>query len=161
MADYYVVHGKYAFFYGGPLSQWFKCKIIDGNLVFNCTEQMMMYRKAELFRDEESMNLIMEEKFPKKQKLLGRQVKGFDSRLWHKEAQNIVYRNNLLKFSQNYELKDILLSAGDLIFVEASPYDKVWGIGRNIDYPYLGDKNKWLGTNWLGSILTEIKQYFR
>lgn len=160
MAEDYVAHGKYACFYGGPLSQWYKCKIIDGNLIFNCTEQMMMYRKAERFRDKDTMNLIMGEMSPKKQKLLGRNVKGFDPEVWHNEAQNIVYRNNMLKFSQNRELKKILLSAGDLIFVEASPNDKIWGIGRSIDYPFLDDKNKWQGTNWLGNILTDIKQYF-
>ena len=92
MAEHYVVYGKYAFFYGGPLSQWFKCKIIDGNLIFNCTEQMMMYRKAELFRDDDTKNLIMEEMSPQKQKLLGRNVKGFDPKSWDNVAQKIVYR---------------------------------------------------------------------
>ena len=72
MEGNFVVRGKYAFFYGGPLSQWYKCKIIDDNLEFNCTEQMMMYRKAELFNDTESMKLILDEKSPKEQKLLGK-----------------------------------------------------------------------------------------
>lgn len=154
----FVVHGEYACFYGGNLSQWHKCKIVDGDLVFNCAEQAMMYRKAELFGDYDAMTKIMEVQEPKEQKALGRKVKNFDKDIWNANAQEIVYRNNLLRFQQNGYLKDMLLSAANFTFVECSPYDKIWGIGRGMDYPYLADKSKWDGLNWLGYALTRVKE---
>ena len=33
------------------------------------------------------------------------------------------------KFGQNAELQELLLSPGDAILLEASSYDRIWGIG--------------------------------
>lgn len=154
---FFQVHGNYACFYKSKVSQWHMCKIKDGDITFNCAEQAMMYRKAELFNDEKSMKLILQSDSPREQQLLGRKVKNFNLDIWNQNAREIVYQNNLLRFSQNEYLKEILLSAGDLTFVEASPYDKIWGIGRGMDYPYLADRSKWLGKNWLGFTLTRVK----
>ena len=42
--------------------------------------------------------------------------------------------------------------------MEASPTDRIWGIGLSKDDPRASDRNKWRGTNWLGEILTEVRE---
>lgn len=153
----YVVHGEFACFFKSKLSQWHMCTIKDGDLTFNCAEQMMMYRKAELFGDHEMMKRILESDNPKEQKDLGRKVRGFDKDVWNSQCRDIVFRNNVLRFSQNEYLKEILLSAKGLTFVECSPYDTIWGIGRGMDYPHLDNPDMWRGLNWLGLALTFVR----
>jgi predicted NAD-dependent protein-ADP-ribosyltransferase YbiA (DUF1768 family) len=37
------------------------------------------------------------------------------------------------KFSQNEKLKDLLLSTGDAVLIEDSPFDQHWGVGKRGD----------------------------
>lgn len=157
----YHIHGEYACFYPGPFSQWYKSPIQDGELTFTCAEQMLMYRKAKLFNDGDVMHMIMRTNNPREHKHLGRQVKNYKNDVWVKVRQEIAVQNNFLKFTQNEELKKLLLSTGDLTLVEASPYDIIWGIGRGLDFPYLANKNQWRGQNILGYALTEVKRRIR
>ena len=62
----------------------------------------------------------------------------------------------MCKFYQDERLYRLLLLAGNRTFVEASPYDRIWGIGMDINDPYLLDVGSW-GLNLLGKILTSIK----
>ena len=88
----------------------------------------MMAGKAELFDDQETREKILASRSPKQIKELGRRVKGFDQATWDKAKFSIVLNGNWCKFSQNMELKAFLLSTGDAILAEASPYDGIWGI---------------------------------
>ena len=94
-------------------------------------EQYMMYKKTELFNDDRTAAEIMSVSDPKQIKALGRKVKNFREEIWNQYKFEIVVRGNILKFSQNKELKEFLLSTNDAVLVEASPYDKVWGGGLN------------------------------
>lgn len=65
---------------------------------------------------------------------------------------------NVAKFSQNKRLAEFLLSTKQKILVEASPVDKIWGIGlaentSNIDNPLT-----WRGKNLLGFALMAVRQ---
>ena len=64
----------------------------------------------------------------------------------------------LLQFRQNEPLKKKLLETAGQTLVEASPTDKIWGIGLSQDDPRASDRSKWRGTNWLGEILTEVRE---
>ena len=93
----------------------------------------MMAGKAELFDDKETRGKILESRSPKQIKELGRRVKGFEHATWDKAKFSIVLNGNWCKFSQNMELKAFLLSTGDAILAEASPYDGIWGIRMQAD----------------------------
>ncbi|MNI91462.1 hypothetical protein D3C73_1491250 [compost metagenome] len=54
-----------------------------------------------------------------------------------------------------------LLATGDRILVEASPSDKIWGIGLAPDDPNAQIPARWLGQNLLGKALMEVREYLR
>ena len=139
------------------LSQWWPCNFKANNIEYNCAEQYMMSEKAKLFHDEDIYNLILKEKFQWNIKSYGRKIKNFNDEIWNKNKFNIVVQGNILKFSQNEELKKFLVETGNKILVEASPYDKIWGIGMGIDEPDVKDPNKWKGENLLGFALMEVR----
>lgn len=143
-------------FWDGVFSQWhMKDMIIDG-ITYNCCEQYMMAEKARLFKDEETLALIMEAKTPRDQKRLGRLVKNFDATVWNKVCEEVVYRANFAKFNEP-AMANYLLEFGNVEFVEASPVDLIWGIGLHEDDELAIDKSKWRGTNWLGEAITRVR----
>jgi hypothetical protein len=152
---------KYVFFWNGIYSQWHKANMTIDNIEYNSCEQYMMHQKALLFGDEETAELIMQEKNPREQKKFGRMVKGFDKSTWDKNSLAIVYEGNLAKFSQNEGLKKEMLATGNRFFVEASPVDNIWGIGMDQDSPGVEDPSYWLGLNLLGQALTLVKNELR
>ena len=112
-------------------SQWYDCCFVVNGVQYHTAEQYMMAGKARLFGDKEVLQEIMEVGNPHKYKKLGRKIRGFEQTLWDTHKYEIVVEGNKAKFSQNPDLKEFLLSTGDAIIVEASPYDKIWGIGMD------------------------------
>lgn len=139
------------------LSQWFPCKFKVDGIEYNCAEQYMMAEKARVFKDDETLKLIMAETNPSVIKAFGRQVKNFDADVWSAKCRAVVYKGNLAKFTQNEDLKKYLLSTGDLTLVEASPYDKIWGIGMSVDDKGVDDPKNWKGMNLLGKVLMAVR----
>ena len=148
----------YTFFYGGWASQWAPSKFTIEGVEYNCAEQYMMAQKAILFGDTDALAIIMGTDNPKIQKAAGRQVKGFDKELWEQNAKLYVYRANLAKFMQNVDALNWLLSTAGTTLVEASPWDRIWGIGLAANDPRAQDPAQWQGTNWLGEIVTQVRE---
>ena len=155
--EHFVIKSDFAFFYHGCFSQWWPSKFITENVEFNCCEQYMMFKKAMLFGDVKSAAEILDEASPRNIKFLGRKVRNFDEYAWNKVKRDIVYKGNYYKFTQNEDLKSILLSTGNKVLVEASPTDKIWGIGLSMDDEGIEDQTNWKGTNYLGYELTRVK----
>lgn len=139
------------------LSQWWLSSFEAEGVTYSCMEQYMMASKARLFHDEDITPEIMSARSQKTIKDLGRKVKHFDSRVWDENKFSIVYRGNMLKFSQNQEMKEYLLSTKDRILVEASPYDTVWGIGLSAEDEKAEVPPKWKGENLLGFALMQVR----
>ncbi|WP_019911164.1 NADAR family protein [Paenibacillus sp. HW567] len=151
---------QFTYFYrsASPFSQWYPCSFtVEGNL-FDCAEQYMMYGKARLFKDEEIAKQILRARTPREQKELGRNVSGFDKAVWDKHCKEIVYQGNKEKFLQNEELLKILLGTKGTTLVEASPTDRIWGVGLAEDDCRIRSRATWRGTNWLGEILTNLRE---
>ena len=155
------ITSKYTFFWKDKIAQWNMTSFKDqNNIEYNCAEQYMMAKKALLFNDKESYINIMEAEHPRDQQKIGRKIKNFNQKIWDANCQSIVYQGNYFKFSQNKELLDILLSTGDTTLVEASSYDKIWGVGISENVALILDKKNWKGQNLLGYILTNLRDNF-
>ena len=138
-------------------SQWWPSIFEDKGVIYKTAEQYMMAEKARLFGDLTIYQKIMDCKSPAAAKKLGRQVKNFKQDIWEKRRFEIVKRGNYLKFSQNSELKTYLLQTKMRILVEASPVDKIWGIGLAADHNDAQHPMKWRGLNLLGFALMEVR----
>lgn len=151
---------QFTFFWAGPFSQWHRCKFTVDGVTYNCAEQYMMHQKALFFEDTETAKKIMATSSPKAQKALGREVTPFDAGKWDGVARDVVLRGNLAKFKQNPDLLALLMATKGTTLVEASPYDKIWGIGLKESDPKAKDRATWRGKNWLGQVLTAARELF-
>ena len=161
---------EFTFFWDGPFSQWEPCYFEIDETEYNCAEQFMMAEKARLFRDEHTLELIMDTDVPATQKALGRQVDGFSKEVWEDDEStdngrpycwNVVWEGNLAKFSQNAYLLDTLLATDGTTLVEASPEDRIWGIGLAEGDPGCYSRDTWQGLNWLGEVLTHLREHLK
>jgi ribA/ribD-fused uncharacterized protein len=74
---------------------------------------------------------------------------------------NAMFDANWGKYSSNDHLKTVLLETGDKIIVEASPYDRIWGVGLGENDPKILDQSKWRGQNKLGQVLMKVREKLR
>lgn len=137
---------------------------------FNTCEQYMMAHKAHLFdpvgsgeqqqqQEVHILDMIMDEPDPRHQRALGRRVPNFDEQQWKAQRLAIVKAGNYLKFTQNEALKQLLLQTGDRELVEASPMDRVWGVGFGAKKAE-ENRHRW-GLNLLGKALMEVRERIR
>jgi ribA/ribD-fused uncharacterized protein len=140
-----------------PFSQWHPCTFTADGHTFSCAEQYMMRGKAVLFGDEEIAAQVLASPDPRSHKALGRKVKHFDDHAWKKAREGIVLAGNRAKFTQNPALLEVLLATKGTQLVEASPTDRIWGIGMTSSNPAATDPTKWRGQNLLGRILTQLR----
>ena len=143
------------------LGQWGDCRFTVDGVEYHTAEQFMMAQKALLFKDEKICAEIMAAKHPKQYKDLEQKVSGFVQKIWDENRCDIVIRGNVAKFSQNEDLKAFLLNTGDRVLVEASPFDRIWGIGMKEDDPKAENPTLWNGTNLLGFCLMEVRDILR
>lgn len=130
--------------------------VSDEYITFVCAEQLMMYCKGIAFDDMQTAEAIMRTDSPREHKALGRKTSGFDITKWRTVMQTVVYLGSISKFSQNPSLRAKLMSTGTTTLVEASPWDRVWGVGyyRTNAVHHLSD---W-GENLLGITLMKVRQ---
>ncbi len=151
---------KYTFFWkdASPFSQWHKVGFTLDGVHFKTAEHWMMWKKAMLFGDAIKAEEILKEGHPHGAKKKGREVAGFDKYEWEQNCKRFVYEGSHAKFTQNPTLLKKLMETGDTILVEASPYDNIWGIGLDEEAAKKMPAEQWPGTNWLGEILTELRE---
>jgi len=138
-------------------SQWYESTFIVDGIEYKTAEHFMMAEKARLFGDEASATNAVNAKTPGEAKQVGRSVKNFNESIWLKDRFNIVVNANYHKFSQNEALENFLLSTKERILVEASPVDKIWGIGLAAENSACENPNLWKGLNLLGFALMEVR----
>jgi ribA/ribD-fused uncharacterized protein len=141
----------------GALSQWWPCAFTVDSVTYTSAEHWMMAQKARLFEDEESLQAVLSARTPAEAKALGRLVRDFDEAVWGAARFEIVVEGNVHKFGQDPVLRDYLLGTARRVLVEASPLDRVWGIGLGAGDPLAQDPRRWRGRNVLGFALMEAR----
>lgn len=150
----------------GYLSQWWAADPFTSSsssspkITFKTAEHYMMHAKALLFSDPSTALSILQASHPRDVKSLGRRVRGFDEGVWVEHRERVVREANLLKFRQSDDLRRKLLATGDRELVEASPMDRVWGIGISPEKAPGSDRRRW-GLNLLGKVLMEVRAVLR
>lgn len=142
-------------------SQWWPAPFSVRGIDYPTAEHFMMAEKARLFGDEEARAQILKAGSPKAAKESGRQVRRFEEQKWAGARFRLVVDGNLAKFSQNAELGEFLLGTGEKVLVEASPVDRIWGIGLAADDERARNPEKWRGLNLLGFALMEVRYRLR
>ncbi|KAJ7218283.1 hypothetical protein C8J57DRAFT_1199004 [Mycena rebaudengoi] len=168
----------YTFFWttghaNGWASQWYKAPFTatvnlggkDEKLTFLSNEHWMMLQKALLFSDTDIAYEVLSIEGTTKAdmayvKALGRKVKNFKEDVWVENRERIVLEGTLHKFRQNSALREKLMATGETMLVEASPFDKIWGIGCSETNAISRSGDKW-GLNLLGKALVEARRILR
>lgn len=143
------------------LSQWWQSPFTVGGVEYATAEHWMMAAKARLFDDAEAERKALTASGPALAKKAGRLVRGFDEAVWERERSGIVVEGSVHKFRQEDRLRDYLLGTGDRVLVEASPMDRIWGIGLAADDERAQDPACWRGLNLLGFALMEARERLR
>jgi ribA/ribD-fused uncharacterized protein len=159
---------KYIFFWGHQpgkssvtsscFSQWYAAPFIIEELRYATAEHFMMAAKAALFGDEATRAKVLQAPNPGAAKALGRKVRGFDEATWIENRFSIVVKANEAKFSQNTKLGEYLKQTASRVLVEASPVDRIWGVGLAANDERANNPNLWRGLNLLGFALMQVRE---
>jgi hypothetical protein len=141
----------------GSLSQWWPAPFDVDGVRYATAEHFMMAEKARLFGDAAICEQILSTPDPAVAKALGRDVRGFDRRSWEEHRVAIVVRGNTAKFAQHPSLGAYLVRTAGRVLVEASPEDRIWGIGLGVDDPAARDPRRWHGRNLMGFALMGVR----
>lgn len=161
-------HFKYLLFWGhradpsglgpGCLSQWWPAVFEIDGVRYASAEHYMMAEKARLFEDEAIRKQVLASASPAQAKKLGRKVRGFDETIWRAHRFEIVCCASVAKFSSDPKLRRYLLNTGRKVLVEASPRDRIWGIGMGAKHEHARTPSKWRGLNLLGFALMTARE---
>ncbi|MFF8096656.1 NADAR family protein [Streptomyces sp. NPDC016675] len=143
------------------LSQWWPSPFTVAGVAYATAEHWMMAGKARLFEDAEAERRAVAAGHPAEAKKAGRLVRGFDQAVWERERLRIVVEGSVHKFASDPALGAFLLGTGDRVLVEASPVDRVWGIGLAADDEAATDPERWRGANLLGFALMAARERLR
>jgi ribA/ribD-fused uncharacterized protein len=161
-------HPRYLLFWGhrpqrdgqagpGALSQWWPSRFVVDGVEYRTAEHWMMAGKARMFGDEQIVPRILGARTPAEAKVLGRQVRGFDEERWAAGRFDLVVAGSVAKFGQDEALRAYLLGTSQRVLVEASPLDRIWGIGLAADDENAVKPAQWRGLNLLGFALMEAR----
>ncbi|MEU9045900.1 MULTISPECIES: NADAR family protein [unclassified Kitasatospora] len=166
MAD--GVHPKWVMFWGHTarkdggtrqecMSQWWPGEFTVDGVTYASAEHWIMAGKARMFGDEDIAQQVLKARTPAEAKKLGRLVKDFDDEVWVAGRFELVVAGNVAKFGQDESLRAYLLGTGSRVLVEASPVDRIWGIGLAADDIRAQQPSEWRGLNLLGFALMEAR----
>ena len=158
------------FFQDTPLSNWWTSTPAipyDGHH-FNSSEALFMYLKAKGMGDDEIAMQIVEvdnntslsdNKRFAKVKALGKKCK-FDEAIYLEKREEWMFTTISAKYEVDEEFRSVLMSDKykGLSFVEASPFDAVWGIATKATKNVIAEgESAWKGLNLLGKLLTKLR----
>ncbi len=145
----------------GAFSNWAPTPFTVDGVSFSTAEQYIMYRKCLTFGDTVTAEKLLNSDSPKEQKALGREAAGYIDSVWAGIRQTVAIRGLYAKFSQDAELKRLLLGTGDAVLVECTSNDRIWACGLDKDDDDRLSADRWKGQNILGFSLMEVRNMLR
>ena len=143
------------------LSNFYDSTMTIDNVTYQNVEQYFTAEKARTFKDQATLNSIMESDSPSEMKFLGRSTKGFNQNQWNEKAATVMLTGIRAKFQQNPRLLKKLLDTQDKHLAESSKNDKTWGTGLPMNDQNAFSKDNWPGKNQLGNLLMKIREDLR
>lgn len=141
----------------GYLGNWYPAAFEANGVLYPTSEHYMMYAKAMLMGDESVAAQILASPDPGVVKKLGQTVSPWNEALWIENRNRIMFEACLAKFSAHADLRASLLATGNAVLVEASPFDRIWGIGMGASHRDAENPAKWKGMNLLGEALMKVR----
>ena len=145
----------------GFLSNWYPSPFDLDGVHFTSAEQYIMYKKCMVFGDVASAKKVLATEDTKEQQAIGQNAKGYVGKVWEGMRQVVAVHGLLAKFSQNEDLKQMLLDTGDAWLVECAHSDIIWACGIRLNEEERFDSSKWRGKNILGFALMEVRSILR
>ena len=145
----------------GCLSNWHPKGFELFGKQFATSEHWIMWQKARVMGDYASAKAILKANGPKNAKELGKMVSPYDDHLWREVREQLAYVGIREKFLQNPDAARELLSTGNAVLAEASPYDRAWGVGIAASDPGFADMTGWKGENLQGRICMRVRADLR
>ena len=145
----------------GAFSNWAPTPFTVDGVSFSTAEQYIMYRKCLTFGDTVTAEKLLSSDSPREQKALGREAAGYIDSVWAGIRQTVAIRGLYAKFSQDAELKRLLLGTGDAVLVECTSNDRIWACGLDKDDDDRLSADRWKGQNILGFALMEVRNMLR
>lgn len=145
----------------GAFSNWAPTPFTVDGVSFSTAEQYIMYRKCLTFGDTVTAKKLLSSDSPREQKALGREAAGYIDSVWAGIRQTVAIRGLYAKFSQDAELKRLLLGTGDAVLVECTSNDRIWACGLDKDDDDRLSADRWKGQNILGFALMEVRNMLR
>ena len=130
-------------------------------IVCEVAEKAIMLVKAALMEDRIIFEEIIKTEDPAAIKKLGQRVSNLSQQKWDEHVEAVAFEVTKQKFESSIDLRDHLLSTESHILAEASPDDRIWGIGIDINDPRLQDPSQWKGRNILGNALMKTRLHLR
>lgn len=149
---------------GCPFTQWGLYAFSVDGVRYMTAEHYMMAKKADVAGDAVSRQRIMLAPTPRRAKRIGRELRLNHEqwREWTDTREDVIYRGNYAKYTENAEIRTLLLSTGTRYLVEGSPLDEVYGVGILLSNPLVQDTKAWLpGQNKLGRVLMRVRDELR
>lgn len=142
------------------LSHWYHSPFVAYNIKFPTVEHYIIYMKALLFNDYNLIklicnNCISKNPSPSYINAIGRYIIDFDENIWNSYKINIIYIANILKFTQNPDLKYKLISTNNITIYE-EPYNYI----KHNNYNIPCDSDYTVDYNILGFIIMIIRNNF-
>ena len=145
----------------GFLSNWYLSDFTVNGIKYTSMEQYIMYNKCLCFDDIITAKDILATDDVSVQKSLGRKAQNYIDNIWAGKRQLIAINGLYAKFSQNDNLKKLLLDTGDAYLVECAVNDKIWACGIDLHDESRLNAEKWSGQNILGFALMEVRTSLR
>lgn len=108
------------------------------------------FYQAAKFSDPAHQQKILSARTPKEAAELGKSRQHSLINNWDQIRNHLMFQAVKKKFDHHPELKILLLSTGQQLIIENSPYDHYWGIGKNGN-----------GQNQLGKVLMLIRAIYQ